>query len=155
MSVSLTSLISSERSERIAHDRSFPLSNLSDLLRVAHLSWAIWANRSQSLICFEQNERLSEGAIERRSDWANERLVNVRIPSPDFQKHSVKNKVLTNYAEEIQANCGLSLKIIHRPRKSRETMQLFHNSWNSWHFIFLFKSFLFIKRCSFLTRERQ
>ena len=27
---------------------------------VAHLSWAIWANRSQLLIWFEQNERMSE-----------------------------------------------------------------------------------------------
>ena len=52
MSDLLTSLISSERPERIAHGHSFPLSDLSDSLMVAHLSWAIWANRSQSLIWF-------------------------------------------------------------------------------------------------------
>ena len=60
MSDSLTMLISSERLERIAQDRSFPLSNLSDSLTVAHLSWAIWANRSQSLIWFERNEQMSD-----------------------------------------------------------------------------------------------
>ena len=38
MSNLLTSLISSKRPERIAHGHSFPLSNLSDSLTVAHLS---------------------------------------------------------------------------------------------------------------------
>ena len=66
------SLISSEQPEQIAHNRSFvssdlsdsltvtpfPLNNLSDSLRVTHLSWAIWANCSQSLIWFERNERI-------------------------------------------------------------------------------------------------
>ena len=46
--------------ERFVHGRLFILSNLSDLLTVAHLSWAIWGNRSQSLIWFEQNERISK-----------------------------------------------------------------------------------------------
>ena len=41
---------------------------------VAHLSWAIWANRSQSLIWFERNEQMSK--------WANERWANEQIPSP-------------------------------------------------------------------------
>ena len=36
------------------------LSDLSDSLTVAHLSWAICANRSQSLIWFEQNEQMSK-----------------------------------------------------------------------------------------------
>ena len=48
--------------ERPAH---FSMSNLSDLLTVAHLSWAIWANRSFDL------SDLSEGA-------------NERIPNPGF-----------------------------------------------------------------------
>ena len=55
MSDLLTLLISSERLERISHGRSFSLSDLSDSLTVAHLSWAIWVNEQ----------------------WANE-----RIPSP-------------------------------------------------------------------------
>ena len=38
MSDSLTSFISSERPEQIAHGRSFPLSHLSDSLTFAHLS---------------------------------------------------------------------------------------------------------------------
>ena len=69
MSDSLISLISSERSEQIAHDLSFPLSDLSDSLTGAHLFWAIWANCSQSLIWFEQNEQMSKRA-------------NEQIPSP-------------------------------------------------------------------------
>ena len=60
MSDSLTLLISSEWPERITHCCSFPLSNLSDSLTFAHLSLAIWANRSQSLIWFDRNERISD-----------------------------------------------------------------------------------------------
>ena len=52
-------------SERITHGRSFVLSDLSDSLTVAHLSWAIWANCSQSLIWFE------------------------RIPSPENQSNKI------------------------------------------------------------------
>ena len=36
------------------------LSDLSDSLMVAHLSWVIWANHTQSLIWFERNERMSD-----------------------------------------------------------------------------------------------
>ena len=71
MSDLLTSFISSERPEQIAHGRSFPLRDLSDSLTVAHLSWAIWANRSQSLIWFERNEQMSK--------WANERMSDERM----------------------------------------------------------------------------
>ena len=63
------SLIYHERLEKIAHGRSFVLSNLSDSLTVTHLSWAILGNRSQSLIWFEQNERMSEfPALQKTSD---------------------------------------------------------------------------------------
>ena len=48
--------------------RSFPLSDLSDLLTVSHLSWVIWLNRSQSLIWFERNERMSKWSM---SELAN------------------------------------------------------------------------------------
>ena len=37
------SLICHERPERLAHSCSFDMSNLSYLLTVAHLIWAIWA----------------------------------------------------------------------------------------------------------------
>ena len=60
MSNSLTSLISSERPEQIAHGCSFLVSDLSDSLRVAHLSWVICANLSQSHIWFEWNEQMSD-----------------------------------------------------------------------------------------------
>ena len=62
------SLICLERPDQFAHGRSFPL---SDSLKVAHLSWAIWTNCSQSLIWFERNERnewMSKWAM---SEWAN------------------------------------------------------------------------------------
>ena len=35
------------------------MSNLSDSLMVAHLSWATWAIRSRSLICLERPERFA------------------------------------------------------------------------------------------------
>ena len=56
-------LVYNERLERIAHGGSFDMSDLSNSLTVAHLSWAIWANRSQLLIWFERSEWMSE--------WAN------------------------------------------------------------------------------------
>ena len=46
-----------ERPERITHSRSFVLSDLSEALTVAHLIWAIWANK---------------------------RRANERIPNPEF-----------------------------------------------------------------------
>ena len=49
-------------------NRSFVLSDLSDLLTVTHLSWVIWVNRSQSLNWFERNEWMSKWAM---SKWAN------------------------------------------------------------------------------------
>ena len=58
------------------------MSDLSVSLTVAHLSWAIWANHSQSLIWFEQNEQMSDE----------------RIPSPAFLKIYLfyKNTFFTN-----------------------------------------------------------
>ena len=43
--------------EQIAHSRYFVLSNLSDFLTVAHLSWATRAISSQLLICPERSEQ--------------------------------------------------------------------------------------------------
>ena len=53
------SLMCPEQPERIAHICSFVMSDLSDLLTVAHLSWATWANRLHLLICPEQFEQMS------------------------------------------------------------------------------------------------
>ena len=55
---------------------SFVLSDMNNSLTVAHLSWASWANPSQSLIWFERNER-----------WAKE-----QIPSPELQYIDVSRK---------------------------------------------------------------
>ena len=49
------SLFCTARPERIAHIRSFLSSDLSDLLTVAHLSWA---NHLHSLICPERFEQI-------------------------------------------------------------------------------------------------
>ena len=60
------SLICPEWPEQFAHGHSFDMSDLRDLLKVAHLSWVIWANCSQLLIWFEQSEQMSD---ERRSKF--------------------------------------------------------------------------------------
>ena len=67
------SLIYPERPERIAHSCSFVMSDLSDLLTVALLTWVTWANHSQSLIWFERSEQMSEWAMSKwaMSKWAN------------------------------------------------------------------------------------
>ena len=48
------SLFCAEQPEQIANICWYDMSNLSDLLTVAHLSWASWGIRSQSLICPER-----------------------------------------------------------------------------------------------------
>ena len=75
LSDSLTvALICPERPARFAHSRSFVLSDLSELLTVAQLIWAKWAN-----------ER-----------WANE-----QIPSPANNKYKFKPKISQNYDETL------------------------------------------------------
>ena len=54
------SLFYHERPECIAHGCYFVMSDLSNLLTVACLSWANWANRSQSLIFPERFEQMSD-----------------------------------------------------------------------------------------------
>ena len=80
-------------------NHSFALSDLSDMsesLRVPHLSWATWAICSRSLISSERPERFAHGRSFVLSDlsesltvahliwvkWANERWANEQIPSP-------------------------------------------------------------------------
>ena len=60
LSNSLSSLIFGEWPERFAHSHSFDISDLSDSLTVAHLSWANWANHSQLLIWFKRKEQMSD-----------------------------------------------------------------------------------------------
>ena len=68
------SVVFVEQPERIAHSRSFVLSDLSEVLTVAQLIWAKWAN-----------ER-----------WANE-----QIPSPANNKYKFKPKISQNYDETL------------------------------------------------------
>ena len=79
--------------ERFAHARSFPLSDLSDLLTVAHLSWgdlsesltvahliwAKWVNERMS------NEGMSKWAL---SEWANSQPCWIRTRDPILQRRS-------------------------------------------------------------------
>ena len=67
------SLIFGERPERFTHDRSFHLSNLSELLMVAHFCWATWAicshcsilvsDLSDSLTSLIKKEGMSDSLI--------------------------------------------------------------------------------------------
>ena len=78
-------LIYHKQLEQIAHGRSFVMSNLSDSLTVAILTWATWAIRSQSLICPERSEQITHSRSFDLSDlskWANGRWANERIPNP-------------------------------------------------------------------------
>ena len=62
-----------EQPERIAHCHSFVMSNLSDSLMVALLSWVTWAICSQSLIFPEQSERFTHSCsfvLSDLSKWA-------------------------------------------------------------------------------------
>ena len=52
-----------ERPEQIPHSCSFSMSDLSDSLTVAHLSCAIWANRSHLLIWSEWSEQMGESCV--------------------------------------------------------------------------------------------
>ena len=66
-------LIFGDRPERFAHDCSFPLSELSESLMVAHFCWATWAicshrsfllsNLSDSLTLLTKKEGMSDSLI--------------------------------------------------------------------------------------------
>ena len=69
-------LIYDEQPVKIVHSRSFVMSNLSNSLTVALLTWATWAICSQMLICPEQSEWIAHSRSFDLSDlnkWANER----------------------------------------------------------------------------------
>ena len=90
------SFICHEQPEWFAHGRSFNMSDLSDSLTVAHLSWEIWSNWSQSLIWFEQSEQMSKWAM---SEWAN------------FQPWKKQNKNVLKRASQFTAGCVIFYKI--------------------------------------------
>ena len=108
------SLICLERPERFAHGRSFPLSDLSDSLTVAHFSWAIWANRSQSLIWFEQNEQMSK--------WANERWATSQPLPADTVLAICNNALETHFG--VQSRAG--------PTRQSDTIVVMKKKNNTW-----------------------
>ena len=63
------SLFSHEWPERFAHGRSFVMSDLNNSLTVAHVSWAIWAKRSQSLIKMSNFEWMRDEPIGAQLFW--------------------------------------------------------------------------------------
>ena len=71
------SLICPEQPQQIAHISSYVMSDLSDSLTVAHLSWPTWVNATFAHLSW---------AI-----WANERWANVRIPNPGILYWNLKN----------------------------------------------------------------
>ena len=99
------SLICLERPVRFAHDRSFPLSDVSDSLMVAHFLWAMWAIRSRLLICLERSEQIALSRsfyLSKMSKWANKRWANERIPSPEISSKFIILKAL----EEALRRCS-------------------------------------------------
>ena len=102
-------IICHERPERFTPSRSFDMSDLSDLLTVAHLSWAIWANHSQSLIWFEQSERMSE--------WANE-----QIPKPAKNEWCEQ---ITQVAHQKWATMSDLLRLLTKNERMSEFPTLF------------------------------
>ena len=89
-------LIYHEQPERIAHSCSFVMSDLSNSLTVAHLSWATQELRSQSLMCLEQSEWITHSRsfdLSEMSEWANEQWANEQIPS--------REKMWKNYSTAV------------------------------------------------------
>ena len=97
-------LFYAEQLEQIAHIRSFVMSGLSNLLTVAHLSWATWANRSHLLICLERFERFEWMS---KFPTLNEQFAqknDERIPNPagksqkiveeDFPNGSIEDRIM-------------------------------------------------------------
>ena len=66
----------------IRSHRSFPLSNLSESLTVAHFLWTTWVIRSRSLICLERSEQIAHSRsfdlseMSKMSKWAMSKWAN-------------------------------------------------------------------------------
>ena len=68
--------------------RSFVLSELSESLTFAHLSWATWTIRSQSLICPERPEQIAHicsFVLSDLSKWAMSEFPTLCISAPGSQ----------------------------------------------------------------------
>ena len=87
---------------------SFIMSNLSESLTVAHLSWATWAIRSQSLICLEGPEGFAHSHSFVLSDLSKlltvlnwferiEQMIDERIPSLDILNQPILEMYLNSF----------------------------------------------------------
>ena len=84
---------------------------MSKSLMVAHLSWATWANRSQSLICFERSEQIAHSHsfdLSEMSKWANSQPCTILFymyTGQNFYSSLPKNYltiISTYYDESVQ-----------------------------------------------------
>ena len=66
--MSLSAIRSKKMSDSLI--RSFLVSDLSDLLMIAHFLWAMWTNRSWSLIFDERLERFAHDRSPKKREWA-------------------------------------------------------------------------------------
>ena len=70
------SLIFGERPERFVHDRSFPLSDLSESLMVANFWWATWAIRSHRSFDLSKMSDSLTSLTKKEEMSKNERFAN-------------------------------------------------------------------------------
>ena len=101
---------------------SFPLSDLSELLMVAHLSWVTWEIHTRSLISSEWPEQFAHGRSFVLSDlsklltvahliwakWANE-----RIPSPEVSKYFRTWEICSSLSEGM-SDCEWITLVAHQ-----------------------------------------
>ena len=79
---------------------------MSDLLKVAHLSWATWAIRSRSLICLERSERIAHIWYERNEQMSEFPALlifkkHISAWKTYFRKREFENDVLQNLEKNL------------------------------------------------------
>ena len=71
------SLIFGERPERFTHNRSFPLSDLSESLMVAHFWWATWVIRShRSFLVSHLSDSLT--SLTKKEEMSNSLIFSIK-----------------------------------------------------------------------------
>ena len=94
---------------------SFVMSNLSNLLTIAHLSWATWAISSLFLICPEQSEQMAQSCSLQWaiffSKWAMSEWANEQIPTLKSSKKPPKK--FLSYENQPKFVLTLSLRLYY------------------------------------------
>ena len=96
------------------------MSDLSDSLPVALLTWATWAIYSQSLICPERSERITHSRsfdLSNLSEWANE-----QIPKPAKNEWCEQ---ITQVAHQKWATMSDLLRLLTKNERMSEFPTLF------------------------------